>query len=324
MLRDGQVVAQVPAATPRDELVRLLVGRPVEAQYPRRARPRGEVLLRVTGLTRRGAVEDVSFAVRAGEVVGLAGLVGSGRTELVRAIFGADPVDRGEIAVAGERLPTGSIQAARRHGLGLVPEDRQGQGLVPLLSVEENLGLAALARCSRAALLGRRRLHPHAAAVVRDLHIRTPSLEQEVRYLSGGNQQKVVIGKWLIDASRVLLLDEPTRGIDVGAKVEIYELMNHLTAQGAGIFMVSSDLPEILGMSDRILVMSEGRITGDVPAQDATQELVMDLATRSREVAVGWLSPRDQAEAPRPARPARPGRAARGVAAPVGHHGAAL
>ncbi len=245
------------------------------------------MLLKVEGLTRRGVFEDISFEVRAGEVVGIAGLVGSGRTEVVRAIFGADPVDSGEVWVAGAPMPTGAIQAARRRGLGLVPEDRKGQGLVQILSVAENLGMVALPRFSRLGVVDRGRLRQAAGEVVRSLGIRTPSLEQEVRYLSGGNQQKVVIGKWLIGRSRILLMDEPTRGIDVGAKVEIYELMNDLTAQGNAILMVSSELPEVLGMSDRIIVMSEGRITGELPAAEATQERVMDLATRKHEVAVG-------------------------------------
>lgn len=287
VLRDGHLVGQVPATAPRDELVRLMVGRSIEAQYPRRAPPPGEVLLRVEGLTRHGVFEDISFDVRAGEVVGIAGLVGASRTEVVRAIFGADPVDRGAVWVAGSRLPPGTIREARRRGLGLVPEDRKGQGLVPLLSVQENLGLVALPRYTHLGVVGRRRLRQSAAEIVRSLRIRTPSLEQEVRFLSGGNQQKVVIGKWLLGRAPVLIMDEPTRGIDVGAKVEIYELMNELTAQGNAILMVSSELPEVLGMSDRILVMSEGRVTGEIPARGATQEAVMDLATRKHEAAVG-------------------------------------
>jgi ribose transport system ATP-binding protein len=224
--------------------------------------------------------------VRAGEVVGMAGIVGAGRTELARALFGVDPVDSGEVWVEGRRLERGDPREAKRRSMGFVTEDRQGQGIVPPLSVAENLGLASLERYTRAGLVDRREQRKLARKMVEDLNIRTPGLEQEIRYLSGGNQQKVVIGKWLLAQSRVLIMDEPTRGIDVGAKVEIYELMNELTENGAGILMISSELPEVLGMSDRILVMSGGRITGELSVEDATQENVMELATRGTEAVV--------------------------------------
>jgi ribose transport system ATP-binding protein len=287
VLRDGKMVDRVPASTDHREFVRMMVGRSIEDQFPRRQSEVGEVLLEVKNLSREGILEDVSFEVRAGEVVGMAGIVGAGRTELARAIFGADPIDSGEVWVRGERMRLGEPREAKDRSIGFVTEDRQGQGVVPPLSVAENLGLASLEQNVRAGLVDRGEQRKRAGKMVEDLNIRTPGLEQEVRYLSGGNQQKVVIGKWLLAGSQVLIMDEPTRGIDVGAKVEIYELMNELTENGAGILMISSDLPEILGMSDRILVMSSGRITGELLADEANGENVMELATRGSEAAVG-------------------------------------
>jgi ribose transport system ATP-binding protein len=286
VLRDGKVVDRVPASTKHSQLVRMMVGRSVEAQFPRQRPEVGEVLLEVKNLAREGVLEDVSFSLRAGEVVGVAGIVGAGRTELARAIFGVDPGEAGEVWVEGRRMERGDPREAKRRGMGFVTEDRQGQGIVPPLSVAENLGLASLERNTSAGLVDRREQRKRARKMIEDLNIRTPGPEQEIRYLSGGNQQKVVIGKWLLADSRVLIMDEPTRGIDVGAKVEIYELMNELTENGAGILMISSDLPEVLGMSDRILVMSGGRITGELSVEEANGENVMELATQGSETAV--------------------------------------
>jgi ribose transport system ATP-binding protein len=286
VLRDGKVVDRVPASTKYSELVRMMVGRSVEAQFPRRRPELGEVLLEVKNLSREGVLEDVSFSLRAGEVVGVAGIVGAGRTELARAIFGADPGDAGEVWVEGRRMERGDPREAKRRGMGFVTEDRQGQGIVPPLSVAENLGLASLERNTHVGLVNRREQRKQARKIIEDLNIRTPGPEQEIRFLSGGNQQKTVIGKWLLADSKVLIMDEPTRGIDVGAKVEIYELMNELTENGAGILMISSDLPEVLGMSDRILVMSGGRITGELSVEEANGENVMELATQGSETAV--------------------------------------
>ncbi len=287
VLRDGKFVDQVPATTDHSELVRMMVGRSIEDQFPRRRPEVGEVLLEVRNLSREGILENTSFKVRAGEVVGIAGIVGAGRTELARAIFGVDPVDAGEVWVEGRRMERADPREAKRQGIGFITEDRQGQGIVPPLSVAENLGLASLGRNTSVGLVNRREQRSRAEKMIEDLNIRTPGPEQEVRYLSGGNQQKVVIGKWLLADSKVLIMDEPTRGIDVGAKVEIYELMNELTENGAGILMISSDLLEVLAMSDRILVMSGGRITGELSAEEATQERVMALATQGTETAVG-------------------------------------
>ncbi|MGG2463217.1 sugar ABC transporter ATP-binding protein [Streptomyces sp. RGM 3693] len=293
VLRDGRSVDEVPATTGEDELIRLMVGRDIAEQYPRR-RPDepGAPLLRVRGLTRHGAkgtggaparpvFEGIDFEVRAGEVVGLAGLVGAGRTEVARAVFGVDRYDAGAVEVAGARLVRGDVRAAMRAGLGLVPEDRKGQGLVLDASLQDNLTLARLDRDTRGGLVDRRGQRREAAAVAGQLKVRMSGLGQYARTLSGGNQQKIVIGKWLLAETRLLILDEPTRGIDVGAKVEIYQLINELTAAGCGVLMISSDLPEVLGMSDRVLVMAQGRLTGELPADEATQDAVMELALQS-------------------------------------------
>ncbi|MFI5990556.1 sugar ABC transporter ATP-binding protein [Streptomyces sp. NPDC051362] len=278
VIRDGRSVGQVPASTPEDELVRLMVGRSIEQQYPRERADAGDALLTVEGLTRDGVFHDVSFEVRAGEVVGIAGLVGAGRTEVVRAVFGADPYDRGSVKVAGAGLRRGDVNAAMEAGIGLVPEDRKGQGLLLDASVEENLGLVTLRSATHGGLVDLKGQRAAAARIAGQLGVRMAGLGQHVRTLSGGNQQKVVIGKWLLADTKVLILDEPTRGIDVGAKVEIYQLVNELTAAGAAVLMISSDLPEVLGMSDRVLVMAQGRIAGELTADRATQDSVMALA----------------------------------------------
>ncbi|MEV5752130.1 sugar ABC transporter ATP-binding protein [Actinoallomurus sp. NPDC052308] len=283
VLRDGASVAEVPADTPEDELVRLMVGRSIEQQYPRERSSQGAPLLEVRNLTRKGVFEDVSFEVRAGEVVGLAGLVGAGRTEVVRAIFGADPYDSGEVLVDDRPLPRGKVTAAMEAGLGLVPEDRKGQGLVLGANIRENLGLVTMRRATKAGFVDRAGQAKAAARVAEQLGVRMSGLGQEVRTLSGGNQQKVVIGKWLLADAKVLILDEPTRGIDVGAKVEIYQLINSLTASGHAVLMISSDLPEVLGMSDRVLVMARGRLAGELGAAEATQDSVMALAVGELE-----------------------------------------
>jgi ribose transport system ATP-binding protein len=282
VLRDGEFVAEVPASTPEAELVRLMVGRNIEDQFPRRAPELANPaeILAVEKLSAHGSFSDVSFRVHAGEVLGIAGLVGAGRTELVRAIAGVDHYDSGTVVVRGHRLPKGNIPAAIAAGIGHVPEDRKGQGLVLGASVNDNLGYATLASTARMGLAdfsGQRR---RAEAVAAKLRIRMQTIDQPVGALSGGNQQKAVFGRWIIAASTVLLLDEPTRGVDVGAKVEIYELMNAITDAGGAIVMVSSELPEVLGMSDRILVMRDGRIAGELSAAEATQDAVMTLAAR--------------------------------------------
>ncbi|MFE1835791.1 sugar ABC transporter ATP-binding protein [Streptomyces sviceus] len=284
VIRDGKSVGQVPATTPEDELVRLMVGRSIEQQYPRERGDTGAALLKVEGLTRDGVFHDIGFEVHAGEVVGIAGLVGAGRTEVVRAVFGADPYDKGSVKVGGSALRGHDVGAAMAAGIGLIPEDRKGQGLVLDQTVEENLGLVTMRAATRAGLVDLKGQREAAARIAEQLGVRMAGLHQHVRTLSGGNQQKVVIGKWLLADTKVLILDEPTRGIDVGAKVEIYQLINELTAAGAAVLMISSDLPEVLGMSDRVLVMAQGRIAGELDADEATQDSVMALAVSTNTV----------------------------------------
>lgn len=280
VFRDGQYVATKRIEdTDRDDVIRMMVGRELKESIPKRPAPIGEPVLEVRGLTRKGVFEDISFTVRRGEIVGIGGLVGAGRTEVARAIFGADPIDAGEILVNGKPARPRSPREAIELGIGLVPEDRKSLGLILNMAVRENTTLANLDLLAVLGFVNRKKEREVSEKYVKDLRVRTPSIEQEVKNLSGGNQQKVVLAKWLFTDSQLLIFDEPTRGIDVGAKIEIYELMNELVAKGAGMIMISSELPELLGMSDRILVMHEGRITGELSRAEATQEKVMQLAT---------------------------------------------
>ena len=282
VLRDGDLVDILPASTSQDELVRLMVGREITDHYPRHRRWTGpaDVLLDVSHLTRGDELSDVSLTVRAGEVVGIAGLVGAGRTELIRAIAGADPYQSGSVTVDGVPVKKGSVARAINAGLGHVPEDRKNQGLVLDASVSENIGYATMARTAHFGFVDASGQRKRAAGIAQDLRVRMRDLAQAVRDLSGGNQQKCVFARWALADSRVLLLDEPTRGVDVGARVEIYEFINSITDAGGAVLMVSSDLPEVLGMSDRIIVMNHGRIAGELDSADATQEAVMSLAAK--------------------------------------------
>lgn len=280
IMRDGHWIASEDVSSlTRDDIIRLMVGRELKDAIPKVAVEPGEPALRVKNLTRKGVLDNVSFEVRQGEVLGIAGLVGAGRTETARVIFGADPLDSGTIEIYGKEVKIRSPQDAIKHGIGLVTEDRKQQGLVLGMAVRENNTLAHLDALSTIGFIRRKEERQVAEKYRVDLAIKTPSIEQTVQNLSGGNQQKVVLAKWLYTGSRVLIFDEPTRGIDVGAKSEIYKLMNALAAQGVAIIMISSELPEIMGMSDRIVVMHEGRITGELSRADATQEKIMHLAT---------------------------------------------
>lgn len=280
VLRDGHNVGTRPvAATNRDELIRMMVGRELKESIPKRPARVGDPVLEVRGLTRAGAFRDISFTVRAGEIVGIGGLVGAGRTEVARALFGADPVDAGEIVLDGRPVRLRSPRDAIRLGIGLVPEDRKELGLILNRVVRENISLANLDALTTLGFIRIKHERAIAQEYIRGLSIRTPSAEQQTRLLSGGNQQKVVLAKWLFTRSRLLIFDEPTRGVDVGAKTEIYELMNRLAERGVALIMISSELPELLGMSDRILVMHEGRLAGELSRAEATQERVMQLAT---------------------------------------------
>ncbi len=284
VLRDGKAIETRPIGElPRDELIRLMVGRSLENHFPDLppVGPEAPVVLDVRGLASAGGVgvRDVSFAVRAGEIVGLAGLVGAGRTEIVRAIAGADVPTRGEIRVGGEPTVVRSPRSAIRAGIALITEDRKAQGLVLGMTVRENTTLAHLGRFVRGAFVDRAAETSATSREIAELRIRTPSGEQTVRNLSGGNQQKVVLAKWLIGHARIFLFDEPTRGIDVGAKAEIYALMVELLRQGAAIVMVSSELPEVLGMSHRVLVVRGGQVRADLPRAEATPDRVIAVAT---------------------------------------------
>jgi ribose transport system ATP-binding protein len=279
VFRDGRRVGTVgvgDATVPG--LIRMMAGRELTEHFPRRRGAPGAELLRVENLRRGRRLRDVSLTLRAGEVVGIAGLLGAGRTELARAVVGADRPESGRVFIQGREVHARGPADTVDRGVGFLPEDRKTQGLVLGLAVQSNLALPSARRLSRHGVLDARALAALARKWVDDLRIKTPTLAQPVGLLSGGNQQKAVLGKWLATGAQILILDEPTRGIDVGARMEIYELMNRLTDAGAGILMISSDLPEVLGMSDRVLVMREGTVHAEFAAADATQERVLGAA----------------------------------------------
>ncbi|GAA1945389.1 sugar ABC transporter ATP-binding protein [Microbacterium aquimaris] len=279
VLRDGVPRGEFdPAVTSQDDLIPAMVGRTLDnaMHEARHLQTPGDVVLSVRGLSVEGAVEDCSFEVRAGEIVGIAGLVGSGRTELVRAVFGADHATSGEVTVAGKvgRM-TSPLQASRR-GMALVPEDRKTQGVHIARPIYDNIVLAALAK-SKGFMVPRRRLAKEVDRVVADLRIKTGGLWQDAGVLSGGNQQKVALAKWLLARPDLMILDEPTRGIDVGARGELYKVIDRLVADGMAVLMVSSELPEVIALSDRVLVMSRGRIVSEVSREDATEESILAM-----------------------------------------------
>ena len=279
-LRDGALVAAEPlAGLTEADLVRRMVGRTLDELYPKQPAEVGEIALDVSRLTREGVFTDVSFQVRSGEIVGLAGLVGAGRSEVARAVFGIDRFDAGQVAVSGRRLKPGSPSLAMAAGLALVPEDRRAQGLIMQMSVERNIGLADLPAHHPAGLVSRRAERDRAVDWAAKLQVKYARLSDLVGTLSGGNQQKVVLAKWLATGPRVLIVDEPTRGIDVGTKAEVHRLLSQLAADGVAVLMISSDLPEILGMADRVLVMREGRISAEISREGATEQTVMAAAT---------------------------------------------
>ncbi|MEV0628098.1 sugar ABC transporter ATP-binding protein [Nonomuraea wenchangensis] len=279
-LRDGALVATDPIGdlTP-DALVRRMVGREMEALFPKQDTTAGEVALSVRRLTREGVFTDVSFEVRRGEIVALAGLVGAGRSEVARAVFGIDRWDAGAVEVDGRRLRPARPTAAMAAGLALVPEDRRQQGLVMDLSIERNIGLAGLAALRRGPLISRLAERERARDWAVRLRLKFARLGDPVNVLSGGNQQKVVLAKWLARRPSVLIVDEPTRGIDVGTKAEVHRLLSELAASGVAVLMISSELPEVLGMADRVLVMHEGRLVAELDRAEASEESVMAAAT---------------------------------------------
>lgn len=286
VMRDGAYISTVPTTdTTVDEIVRLMVGRDVTTLFPKLEAEIGDDVLVVDSLTRAGVFEDISFNVRAGEIVGLAGLVGAGRSEVARAVFGVDPYDSGTVSLGGSVLKGGDVSAAMRRGIALIPEDRRKQGLVLDTSVSRNATMAIRSVLSRFGLITDKAENGAAAIWSSRLEVKTASLDTEVGTLSGGNQQKVVIAKWLATNPKLLIVDEPTRGIDVGTKSEVHRLLSELAQKGLAILMISSELPEVLGMADRVLVMREGRLTGRFDRADATPESVMHAATRDAEAA---------------------------------------
>jgi len=282
VLRDGGYVdTRSMDGVTTEELIRLMVGRTVNDLFPKRVVAQGEVVLRVKNLTRSGTFHDVSFELHKGEILGLAGLIGAGRTEVSQALFGVAPADEGTIEIEGRAVRITSPQQAMQHGLALVPEDRQHHGLVLPMDISDNVMLPRLSRFAKRGWLAAKQARQAAHEAATQMEVKATTVWQKTRELSGGNQQKVVLAKWLSTKPRILILDEPTRGIDVGTKAAVHSLMGELAAQGIGILMISSELPEVLGMSDRILVMHEGHVTGLFERSEATQEKIMTAATQT-------------------------------------------
>jgi len=281
VLKDGRYVAtrKVSEVT-MDDLVKLMIGRDLKDVYPKRTVEQGDVLLEVSNLSQSKLLRDISFQLHAGEIVGFAGIVGSGRTELARAIFGADP-SSGEMRIAGKLYKPHSPAAAIRNGVALVTEDRKAQGLFLQLSVRINTTISGLRRLTRLGVINFGKELTLVKRMIQELRIKTPTPSFLVLNMSGGNQQKVVLARWLSVGTRIFMMDEPTRGIDVGSKSEIYQIMDELTKQGVGIIMISSELPEVLGMSDRIMVMRQGRIVKELSRAEASEETIMQYAVGS-------------------------------------------
>jgi rhamnose transport system ATP-binding protein len=281
VMRDGSYVSTDRIEdTSVAEIVSRMVGREVSELFPKTPAPVGDVVLDVQGLTTAGVFHDVTFSVRAGEIVGLAGLVGAGRSEIARAVFGVDPYDAGSVTLDGRRVPAHHPRASIKAGMAFVPEDRRQQGLVTEGSVARNITGVIRSGLTRAGLLTSSAENAAAGPWAGRLAVKTGALDMHATTMSGGNQQKVVIAKWLATNPRLLVIDEPTRGIDVGTKAEVHRLLSELAGQGMAILMISSELPEVLGMADRVLVVREGEITADLARADATPESVMTAATR--------------------------------------------
>ncbi|MCL4417527.1 MAG: ATP-binding cassette domain-containing protein [Actinobacteria bacterium] len=281
MLRDGRKTGSVlTREAKQDVLIKWMVGREVSNLFPKSEVKIGEIVLEVKNLTSlANGFKDVSFFLKKGEILGLFGLIGAKRTELVRALFGADRTDSGEIYLDGKLIKNSNTESMSNKGMGMVPEDRKYSGIFPILSVGQNISIASLNQFSKLSFINRLKERKSIRYIIDKLNIKTPSIERQILYLSGGNQQKVIISRWLIkDDIKVLIMDEPTRGIDVGAKSEVHKIISDLAGKGIGIIMVSSELPEILGMSDRIAVMRDGRIAGIFTRQGATQEDLLKAA----------------------------------------------
>jgi ABC-type sugar transport system ATPase subunit len=282
VLRDGNLVGTRPVSeVDEPTLVSMMVGRSIDRLYPAKQGKDGAVILELSGVAHRSVVRDISFTLRRGEILGLAGLVGSGRTETALTIFGITPATQGQILIDGQPVSIASPEQARDLGIAYVPEDRAQQGLIRTQTIEDNIALANLKRLTRGIFVDVAKVASEARDAIARFGIRARGPDQLVRQLSGGNQQKVVLGKWLATNPRILIMDEPTRGIDVGAKAEIHQLMRRLAGEGMAILMISSELPEVLGMSDRVLVMNGGRIVGEFDKEHATAEAVGTVMTRS-------------------------------------------
>ncbi len=282
VLRDGTYVdtRSIEDVT-RDDLIRMMVGRTISNLFPKQDVKPGEVVLEAENLTRAGAFRDISFTLRKGEILGMAGLVGAGRTNVARAIFGVEPATGGRIKIDGREVMVTSPQQAIELGLAYVPEDRQLHGLIPAMHITSNISLPMLREFSRSGWLNFKKERRASYEAARQMEVRANNIWQRARELSGGNQQKVVLAKWLATQPRILILDEPTRGIDVGTKAAVHALMSKLASEGMAILMISSELPEVLGMSDRILVMHEGQMTAQFTREEATQEKIITAATQS-------------------------------------------
>jgi ribose transport system ATP-binding protein len=287
VMRDGRYVDTVNTAEATvNEIISMMVGRTIFETTPEVPdTPSEEIVLEAKNLTRGRELRDVSFSLKKGEILGFAGLMGAGRTEVARAVFGADRIESGEIYIKGKKVSINSPQDAVDHGIAYLSEDRKRYGLALGLAVKTNIALASFSNfLGPAGWVNNSKVTVTASQYVDELAIKTPSVEQKTKNLSGGNQQKVVIGKWLAADTDILIFDEPTRGIDVGAKSEIYRLLNDLAKQGKSIIMISSELPEILRMSHRVIVMCEGRITGEIAIEKATQENIMHYATQREAI----------------------------------------
>lgn len=280
VLRDGSYIGvkNIPE-TNMNEIVKMMIGREIGERYPSRDVKIGKEVLKVKGLTRKGTFHDVSFSVRAGEVLGVSGLMGAGRTEIMQAIFGNLSYESGTIEIDGKEVKISNPRQAMEHGIGFITEDRKTEGLMLDKSIRENISLCNLGRISKSFVVSKEAEKDMVEEAIKELHIKCFGPFHECNNLSGGNQQKVVLAKWILTNPKILILDEPTRGVDIGAKKEIYSIINKLAAQGVAIIMVSSELPEVLGMSDNIMVVREGEVRGIISYEEANQERVMTLAT---------------------------------------------
>ena len=297
IMRDGQYITSMNFGdATMDQIIAHMVGREIKEKFPKVECEKGEKVFEVKNLNAGRMVRDINFSVYAGEIVGFAGLMGGGRTETTRAIFGADPKESGEIYVDGKAVKINCPMDAIRNGVVLAPEDRKKDGLCTKLSIRHNLALPNLDMvCNQLGIVNNQKEQALCDKAVEDLRIKTPNVEIDSGNLSGGNQQKVVVGKWLARNSRVVIFDEPTRGIDVGAKVEIYHLMNELKKQGIAVMFVSSEMPEVMGIADRIIVMCDGKITGEVMAAETTQNEILTLATAFEDKQISGAKEREEA-----------------------------